>query len=381
MDKKKPIQLGFIGGGINSAIGTTHFIASQMDGFFKVCSGYFSRDQNINARTAELQGIKTDRVYSSYEAMLEEEIGHLDAIVVLTPTPEHRLPVIAALHAGFPVICEKALAGSSPDATEMETISRETGRLLAVTYNYTGYPMVRELREMIRNGRLGRIEQIHVEMPQEGFARLDRNGNPMVPQQWRLIDGVVPTISLDLGVHAHHLVDFLTGEKAEEVVATQSSLGRFRQVVDNTMALVSYSNDMEGHFWFSKAALGHRNGLRIRVYGEKGAAEWFQMDPEFIQFWDNRGQQQRIDRASNDVMIAHLDRYNRFKSGHPAGFLEAFANLYADIAHHMDSDIGLESSSAEYVFTASQAREGLVLLEAIDQSARERRWININLEP
>jgi len=233
---------------------------------------------------------------------------------------------------------------------------------------------------MIRDGRLGRVEQIHIEMPQEGFARLDRNGNPMVPQQWRLSDGVVPTISLDLGVHVHHLVDFLTGVKPREVVATQTSLGRFRQVIDNTMALVSYRDGMEGHFWFSKAALGHRNGLRVRVYGEEGAAEWFQMDPEILHFSDNLGQQRRIDRASPDVKLAHLERYNRFKSGHPAGFLEAFANLYADIAQRMGKAIGCEADNEDYVFTARQAREGLILLEAIDRSARERRWITINME-
>lgn len=163
-------------------------------------------------------------------------------------------------------------------------------------------------------------------------------------------------------------------------MATQSSLGRFRQVVDNTMALVSYRNGMEGHFWFSKAALGHRNGLRVRVYGEEGAAEWLQLDPEILHFSDNRGQQRRIDRASTDVTLAHLDRYNRFKSGHPAGFLEAFANLYADIAHRMGQDIGSEANAEAYVFTGRQAHEGLVLLEAIDRSARERRWISIDLE-
>ena len=376
-----PLRLGFIGGGINSAVGRTHFIAAQMDGLFRIQAGCFSRHQDINAKTADQWGVEPQRVHASWEVMLEEEQGQLDAIVILTPTPHHRLPVISALRAGFPVICEKALATSSEKATEMEKVAQETGRLLAVTYNYTGYPMIRELKQMIENGRLGRVEQIHVEMPQEGFARLDREGNPIVPQQWRLTDGPVPTISLDLGVHVHHLVDFLTGEKPKSVVATQSSLGRFRQVVDNTMALVSYRGGMEGHFWFSKAALGHRNGLRVRVYGEGGAAEWLQMDPEFLHFSDNRGQQRQIDRASPDVSLAHLDRYNRFKSGHPAGFLEAFANLYSDISNHIGREIASVASANPYVFSACQAREGLLLLEAIDRSARERRWINIELEP
>lgn len=375
----KPIRLGVIGGGINSAVGKPHFIASQMDGLFKVQAGCFGRDAKINAETAAQLDVAGDRIYPSWESMLQREKGLIDAIVVLTPTPQHRIPVISALQSGFPVICEKALAVSSAEAAEMEKVARETRQFLTVTYNYTGYPMIRELKKMIQDDRLGRVGQIHIEMPQESFTRLNREGSPLVPQQWRLHDYDVPTISLDLGVHVHHLVDFLTGEKPMEVVATQSSLGHFQQVVDNTMVLARYHNGMEGQFWFSKAALGHRNGLRVRVYGEVGAAEWFQMDPEVLHYFNNRGLRRQIDRASDDISLAHLERYNRFKAGHPAGFLEAFANLYADIAHRIGQDPGWEIEANEYVFSARQAYEGLVMLEAIDRSARERRWISTDL--
>lgn len=376
----KPLRLGFIGGGVNSAVGTAHFTAAQMDGLFRVEAGCFSRHADVNEQTAQRWSVDRGRLYPDWNAMLQAEKGNLDAIVVLTPTPAHQIPVINALKLGYAVICEKALAGTSAEAAEIDQTVQETQGFLAVTYNYTGYPMVRELREMIRKGKLGRIEQIHVEMPQEGFARLNRDGQSMIPQQWRLVDGPVPTISLDLGVHLHHLVDFLTGERPLEVVAMQSSLGRFRQVVDNTMALVRYSNGLEVNFWFSKAALGHRNGLRVRVFGEKASAEWFQMNPEMVLFSDNCGHQLNIDRANIDVGLARFDRYNRFKPGHPSGFLEAFANIYADIAEQLRERSAQEKPSSDYVFSARQAREGLVLLEAIDRSARERRWIEINLE-
>lgn len=372
----KPLRLGFIGGGVNSAVGATHFIASQMDALFSIDAGCFSRQPDINLETANKWNIATDRLYPSWQSLLDNEKNHLDAVVILTPTPVHREPMLSALHSGLAVICEKALVSSSQEAAEIDRVVQETGSFLAVTYNYTGYPMIRELREMIRQERLGRVEQIHIEMPQEGFARLNREGEPMIPQQWRIQDGIIPTISLDLGVHLHHMVDFLTGEKPLSLVATQSSLGRFRQVIDNTMVIANYTNDMECAFWFSKAALGHRNGLRVRVYGEDASVEWFQMEPEVLLLADNRGHQSRIDRASNDVQIAHLARYNRFKSGHPAGFLEAFANLYADIAEHLH---GRETKLAlsNYVFTARHAHEGLLMLEAIDRSARERRWVDI----
>lgn len=375
----KKLSVAFIGGGINSAVGNAHFIAAQMDGILSVDAGCFSRHQDVNRQTAEKWGISPHRLYASWQALIEAERGRLDAVVILTPTPHHLGPVQAALRAGHKVICEKALAASSREAAEILQTLDQTGGFLAVTYNYTGYPMVRELRRMIREGRLGRIQQIHIEMPQEGFARLNREGQPAVPQEWRLSDDVMPTISLDLGVHVHHLIDFLTGEKPLELVATQSSHGRFPQVVDNVSTLMRHANDMESSIWFSKAALGYRNGLRVRIFGSEASAEWVQMDPEVILFNDNRGHQIRIDRATVDVEIAQKGRYNRFKSGHPAGFIEAFANLYLDIAERMKPGGRIADSEIDYVFSARQAWEGLVALEAVAESARERKWVKLDL--
>lgn len=372
-------KLGFIGGGINSAVGTTHFIAAQMDGCFKVEAGCFSRSNEINSRTGQQWGVSSDRIYSNTDELLTAELGQLDAIVVLTPTPNHIDPVIKALQSGFAVICEKSLTASSAEAKAIQQVLIQQQGFLAVTYNYTGYPMLRELKSMISRGQLGRIEQIHIEMPQEGFARLNRDGEPMIPQQWRLHDAEVPTISLDLGVHIHHLIDFLTGEKPQELVAIQSSLGCFRQIIDNTMALVRYSNDLICNIWFSKTALGYRNGLKIRVFGDRASAEWYQIDPEFLTYFDNRGHHSIIDRASPDITCAHLQRYNRFKSGHPAGFIEAFANLYWDIAKSLQEYVACgKQIQCEYVFTVNHAIEGLVMLETIAQSSKNRSWSILN---
>lgn len=378
MNKKK-LKLGFIGGGVNSAVGSTHFIATQMDGRFKVESGCFSRNKKINTQTAEQWGIATDRCYSDDTDFLKQEKGLVDAIVVLTPTPGHVELVVETLRLGYPVICEKAMASSSVEAMLIHKAQQEMKGFLAVTYNYTGYPMLRELRYMIAQERLGKIEQIQIEMPQEGFARLNKDGEPNVPQQWRLRDGEIPTISLDLGVHLHHIIDFLTGEKPCEVVALQSSRGNFRQVIDNTMSIARYTNELECSFWFSKAALGYRNGLRVRVFGEQASAEWFQMEPEYLIFHDNKGHKNIFDRASMEVGLAHNPRYNRFKSGHPAGFLEAFANLYQDIGDSLENFIATGDQSSEYVFTARDAWEGLVMLEAMAASSKERCWKSVNV--
>lgn len=376
---KKVLKLGFIGGAINSAVGATHFIASQMDGHFKVEAGCFSRNKEINLQTATQWHIDTNRCYESIDQFLEAEKGRLDAVVVLTPTPNHLEPIVKAIQSGFPVISEKALAASSDEARTLLKAKRDHRGFLAVTYNYSGYPMLRELKNFIATGELGRVEQIHIEMPQEGFARLNREGEPIVPQQWRLRDELVPTISLDLGVHVHHVIDFLTGAKPLEVVAIQSSLGRFREVVDNTMCIARYENSLECSIWFSKAALGYRNGLKVRVFGEKGSAEWVQMEPEVVVLNDCYGHKSVVDRADIKVSIANLPRYNRFKAGHPSGFLEAFANLYADIANELEAfqRDGVQDMASPC--SPMHAIDGLVMLEAISASSVNRCWKEINL--
>lgn len=350
-----------------------------MDGRFTIDAGCFSRHAEVNVQTAEHWGIPAERRYGDAAELLAREKGRLDAVVVLTPTPAHVEPVVQALRQGYPVICEKALASSSDGAMQIKRAQLEQRGFLAVTYNYTGYPMLRELKQMIAQDRLGRIEQIHIEMPQEGYARLNREGEPMVPQQWRLQDAALPTISLDLGAHLHHIIDFLTGEKPREVVAMQSSWGHFRQVIDNSMCMARYTNALECSIWYSKVALGCRNGLRVRVFGENASAEWYQMEPEYLICHDKRGHKSIVDRASVDVEIAQEQRYNRFKSGHPAGFLEAFANVYSDIADSLAVFLEAGVQSSDYVFTAKHSLEGLVMLEAMTQSAKERCWKTVTL--
>ncbi len=375
----KPYTLAFLGGGINSAVGRTHKIAAEMDGRFKISAGCFSRHADINAATASAYGVDTNRLYPSLDVLLRSELDQIDAIVILTPTPNHKSDVINSLRSGVSVISEKALATSSYEAMEIQQVLNEKNGFLAVTYNYTGYPMVRELRRMIRENYFGKIEQIHIEMPQEGFSRLDKYNNPQKPQEWRLHDGDLPTISLDLGVHLHHLIDFLTGEKPIELTAVHNRFGSFREIIDNTICIANYTGGIRCNIWYSKAALGHRNGLRIRLYGETGSVEWYQMDPEVLQINDNRGHRQIMDRATVEAELPTEFRYNRFKSGHPAGYIEAFANHYNDIADALwDYQNNKGALFNEYVFGIKQAREGLELLEAITKAAREKSWVALH---
>jgi predicted dehydrogenase len=376
--KRIPFKIGFIGGGINSAVGNTHRIAAQMDRRFVLEAGCFSTRKKINLETARQWGIEKSRLYDDWRVLLDRERGKLDALCILTPTPIHSEMVIEALRKGFAVICEKTLATSSREAAAICRTVEAHGGFLVVTYNYTGYPMLRELRQMIRRGRLGRINLIQIEMPQEGYVRLNKQGKPVKPQTWRLQDKEVPIVSLDLGSHLHNLIYFLTDRRPLEVVADQIPYGFFKPVIDNVSCLARYENGMRAQIWYGKMALGHRNGLRVRVYGNKGSAEWFQMVPEELIFNDIDGKRQIIDRASSCVEIADQPRYNRFKAGHPAGFIEAFANHYCDIADALDEFREKGRYSSSWVFTAQLAEEGLRMLEAMARSAKNHCWQKVS---
>lgn len=370
----RPLQLGFIGGALDSAVGNTHKIASQMDGRWQLAAACFSTDGKINQQTATSWAVPEDRTYQSWNDLLAAENEKLDAVIVLTPTPSHTDIVIAALEQGYAVICEKALATSSSESARIRAVVEENNSYLAVTYNYTGYPMLRELQHLIQQGKLGKLNQIHIEMPQEGFARLSKDGSITSPQAWRLQDTNIPTLSLDLGVHLHQMIDFLSAEKPVRLVAINRSLGHFRDIIDNTMCIASYTGNLDCQIWFGKTALGNSNGLRVRVYGDKGSAEWYQMDPESLLVSDNLGQRVVMDRASAEIGISAEQRYNRFKSGHPAGFIEAFANYYYDLA---DSLLEFKQSGAytsPWVTGVDKAHEGLIMLETMVQSARNGTW-------
>jgi len=368
-----PLNLGFLGGSVSSAIGPAHRAAAALDGKWLIAAGCFSRNPVVNRDTANEYGVAPARLHSDWRAMIAAECHALDAIAVLTPTPDHAAMVAACLDAGLPVICEKALATNSRDAATLRDLRQRRGGFLALTYNYSGYPMVRELRNIIRAGRLGRLIHFQVEMPQEGFVRTDLRGAPPVPQPWRLVDGTIPTIMLDLGVHLHHLLHYLTGARPERVVAQSGSHGWFADVVDDVSALIRYAGGFYGQAWFSKSAMGQRNGMRLRLYGTLGAAEWHHAEPEELRISHADGRREILDRAGATA-VASLPRYARFKPGHPAGFIEAFGNLYADLATALRQWQMTGGFASDEIFGAELAVEGLALLEAMQRSATNACW-------
>lgn len=371
------LRLGFVGGGCNSAVGRAHLVSSQMDAKFRVVAGAFSRHSDVVTQTCDLWGVEPSRGYINAHEFLEKERGHIDAVAILTPTPNHTEYILAALEKSLPVICEKSMCSTVSDAKKIrDAIDKHKG-FLRVTYTYSGYPMVREARRRITSGELGRIIRVQTEMPQEGFIKRNTEGGFITPQPWRRKDEVIPTISLDLGSHIHHLVGFLTDASPVKVVATQSSRGCLPGVIDDVACLVRYSGDFDCSMWFSKVALGNRNGLMFTVYCEKGSIEWRQWDPETLRIADSFGNVRTVDRGSPDSN-SQLDQvYGRFKVGHPVGFVEAFGNIYFDFYSDLVQKQLDETRLLYRFYSADFADEGLKFLEALSLSAISNRWVDI----
>lgn len=371
--------MGFIGGGLSSAVGKTHYSASQLDGNWELVAGVFSQDPEINRATAQAWHVQQDRTYRTWSELISEERNNLDAVVVLLPTPDHQDVLCELFKAQIPVICEKALVSSLDEIKELSEEFNPEKNFLAVTYNYSGYPMVRELREIIGSGEIGTIQQIHFEMPQEGFVRPpDIAGKPSHPQSWRLTDQHIPTICLDLGVHLHHLAHFLTGDEPSSLIADFENYSQYSNLVDNVRMWLRYNSGMTASFWMSKTAIGRRNGLRLRVFGDQGSAEWYQLDSEQLLISSMDGTQRIIDRGCNTYVCSQA-RYNRMKVGHPSGFIEAFANIYHDIAEALDEWKANKYYSNPYVFGLRHAQNGLQLFQYARDSFDHGAWKSLDL--
>ncbi len=371
--KNEIIKVAFVGGGINSAVGYAHYSAINMDNGFELVAGCFSRNKDINYASAEKYRVSADRVYNNLDELIREERDRIDAVIILTPQNQHYSHVLKFISEGVPVICEKSLAASVEEVVEIKKAVERKSGFLSVIYNYLGYPVIRELKHLINNGDLGKIIHVQIEMPQEGFIRVNDKNKPVVPQKWRLNDGSIPTISLDLGVHLHMLVKYLVNEHPIKLIAISESLGNFSTVVDNVNCIIKYSNDIVCNLWYSKIAIGSRNGMKIRVFGNKGSAEWTQEFPEVLKLADRKGRRWTLDRGNNEVDICNQQRYNRFKVGHPAGYIEALANYYCDIAYAMKNG----SVKSENHFGVDEAYEGILLMNAIQKSTQLNTWMEV----
>ena len=330
----RPLKLVFLGGGVNSAIGRMHFISSQLDRKFEVVGGIFSRDRLIQESTASYYKINKPIQFENLENFANKR-DQFDAVVILTPTPLHFEAIEFMIQQDIPIICEKAFVSNFHESKKVLELLRSKPIKNLVTFNYTGFPMVRLMQHMVVNGQIGKPVNIRIAMPQEGFIKINPStGKVNLPQDWRRKDGEVPTVLLDLAVHCLHLGSFITNENPSEVFARFKHHAQVESVIDDVEVLAEYPSEMLGSFWFTKSALGKQNGLSVELYGTEGSLTWVQEFPNSLTFADKYGEI-KILKFGQNLPIINEARYERFKPGHPSGFTEAFANFYWDAASYL----------------------------------------------
>jgi len=364
------MTIGIIGGGMNSAVGRAHVSALNLDGNWNISSGFFSRNSEVNARSAAMYGVES--TCFSIDQFIDQNSNKLDSVLVLTPTPTHYEIISKLLLSDFNVISEKSLSTSLLEAAELKNLSDKLSKKLYVTFNYTGYPMIREIQRRIEIGQIGKLHSMSIEMPQDGFIVSNSEGRPNNIQDWRMKDYSLPTISLDLGVHVLSLIHFITKSKFSKVVAVERHSGIIDNVVDNVHVIGQLEDGVDASLSFGKVFSGEKNNISIRVYGNKGSIKWTHHRPDRFSQSDNRGETREVQLSSPDLIEAQLPRYNRFKAGHPTGFVEAFGNYYEDLRTAL---LGEDSSN---VFAAEMALLGMKELDAIHKSALNSKWINLD---
>jgi predicted dehydrogenase len=318
------IEVAIVGGGINSAVGRAHISALRMDGKFKITSACMSRNPTINAESQEQYGLNDSVFYDSVKQLAEN--AEFDALVILTPTPNHAATIELFSERKTRIISEKSLAVSYEETEHVYTQITKTSSELYVTLNYSGYPMIRELRQKLINGEFGEVLELSIEMPQETFLRTSKI------QEWRTRDYSIPTLCLDLSVHTYHLASFLLGQELVFLSGTNYSHRLIGTLVDRSYCQLETSNQLtQVYLRTSKIVLGNRNGLTVKLIGTQKSALWIQEEPDRMHIASRDGTREIVDRGS-PLELANEARYQRFKAGHPTGFVESLANLYHDIS-------------------------------------------------
>ncbi|WP_114350757.1 Gfo/Idh/MocA family protein [Paracoccus lutimaris] len=371
-----------IGGGQGAYIGNIHRLASRLDGAWQLVAGAFDVDPQRGRDFALAEGLDPARSYGSYQDLIAGETGRegrVDAVAICTPNFTHYPIAKALIEAGFDVICEKPLTATLADAVALAALARDSGRFVGVTYTYSGYPMVHEARVRVARGEIGAIRTVQVEYPLEWMATaIEQKGNAQAA--WRTDptkNGRGGSIG-DIGTHAYHLAGFVTGLTLQSLTADLATFVPGRALDDNAHVMMRYQGGARGLLWSSQVALGNSNGVRLRVFGETGALSWFQEQPNELILAPLDGRVQIIKRGADDLSEDAKLRI-RTPAGHPEGYLEAFANLYAGFAEAIRARAEGRAPSAlgQNLPLAHDGLKGVAFVEAVVNSheAADQPWI------
>ena len=388
--KPARIRLGMVGGGEGAFIGAVHRMAARLDDHYEFLAGALASDPEKAVRSGLALGLNPARTYTDYRAMALAEAAREDGIevvAIVTPNHLHASVATAFLNAGIHVICDKPLANSVADAKRLQKLAAKRGLIFAVTYNYTGYPMVRQARQMVREGQLGDIRVVQVEYPQDWLSEaLEDTGQKQA--DWRTDParaGAGGCIG-DIGSHAYQLAEFITGLQVSELCAELSSFVEGRRLDDNAQVMLRFGGGARGALWASQVAPGNENNLRIRVYGSRGGLEWRQEHPNQL-LWSPLNQATQTIARATSAASTDAARISRIPAGHPEGYLEAFGTLYGEIAQAIRHARLVKSSTSKKAPkldaavqfpTVADGVRGVAFIQAtVNSSARGGCWIRL----
>lgn len=379
---KRKIRMGMVGGGPGSFIGAVHRMAANLDGQIELVCGCFSSSPAKSLETGRSLFLPEDRIYATYQEMMEREAAlpegeRMDFVSIVTPNDMHFAPAMLALEKGFDVAMDKPMTYSLDEAKQLRDKVKESGRLLLLTHTYTGYPMVKEARERVRRGDLGKIRLVYVEYPQ-GWLYTDCSATNK-QAAWRVDpkrSGKAGCMG-DIGTHAFNLAEYITGLRTEALCGELHTFVPDRLLDDDGAALLRYEGGARGVLMASQVAISQENSLSIRVYGEKGGLEWHQEEPNtLLMLWPDR--QPEVIRTGGAGLSACATANTRTPAGHPEGYLEAFANLYRHFAATLQARLAGEEPRPEDLDFPSieEGVRGMQFIDAIVSTKNSnQKWI------
>lgn len=350
----RKLRMGMVGGGSGAFIGAIHRMAALMDGQIELVCGCFSSNPANSVSSGKSYYLPENRVYKTYHEMFEKEATlpegeRMDFVTIVTPNSVHFGPAMMALENGFHVVIDKPITFTLEEALQLQNKLKETGLLLALTHTYSGYPAVKQARQMVKEGQLGRIRKVYVEYPQ-GWLSTKQEDAGNAQASWRTDpkrSGKAGAMG-DIGTHAHHLAEYITGLKTTQLCAELNVFVPGRLLDDDGAVLLRFDNGAKGVLMASQICAGEENALKIRVYGEKGGLEWAQHEPNtLIAKWASKPTE--IYRVGTGFMGAAAVAHTRTPGGHPEGYLEAFANIYRNFSFTLRAKMNGEKPKAEWL--------------------------------
>ena len=381
----RKLRMGMIGGGKDAFIGAIHRFAFNMDGLVEMVCGALSINPEIAKDSGQSLFLEDDRIYLNYEEMLENESlmpaeKRIDFVTIVTPNFAHFAPAKLALQKGFNVVIEKPITFTLDEAKELKALVEETGLILCLTHTYSGYPMVKQAKAMIGEGALGKIRKVWVEYPQGWLSKLsEREGNQQAA--WRTDpkrSGKSGCMG-DIGTHAAHLSEYITGLKITHLCADLNIFVEGRALDDDGNVLLKFDNGAAGVLMASQVAAGEENALKIRIYGEKGGIEWAQMEPNtlIVKWLDEPAQILRAGANYGGRLSSFATSNCRTPGGHPEGYLEAFANIYKNFTTTLAAKLdGTEASKEAFDFpSVDEGVRGMAFIDSVVASAQsDLKW-------